>query len=67
MESVYINALVEKYYDTGLYLAVSTDRRSVVGTGKTIEEPGSIGASQSFRAYDHVSAVILRVTQPRAD
>lgn len=35
-----LNKLVEDYYDTGLYLAVTPDHEKVVGTGKTIKEAG---------------------------
>jgi len=36
MQPIDLNNLVEPYMDTGLYLAVTRDNTSVIGTGKTM-------------------------------
>jgi hypothetical protein len=55
MKAVDINALVAKYYDTGLYLAVSEDRKSVVGTGKTIQD-----AVEEAAHHGHSEPIVMR-------
>ena len=48
MNPVDLNALVEKYYDTDLYLAINKDRTSVVGTGKTIQDAVEQAAHRGY-------------------
>lgn len=55
MKPINLNKLIEKYYDTGLFLAVSRDHEMVVGTGKTIRE-----AAEDARSKGFSDAVIMK-------
>jgi hypothetical protein len=46
MEAIDLNKLVEPYFDSGLYLAVTRDNTSVVATGKTIQDAVDHAAAQ---------------------
>lgn len=46
MKPVDLNKLVEPYFDSGLYLAVTRDKTSVVATGKTIQDAADRAAAQ---------------------
>lgn len=46
MQPVDLNKLVEPFLDTGLYLAVTKDKSSVVATGKTIRDAMNSAADE---------------------
>lgn len=46
MKEIDLNQLVEPYFDSGLYLAVTRDHSSVVATGKTIQDAVDHAAAQ---------------------
>jgi hypothetical protein len=48
MQPIDLNKLVEPYFDTGLYLAVTRDNSSVIATGKTIREAMNQAAEQGY-------------------
>lgn len=61
MEPVNLNKLVEPYFDSGLYLAVTKDNTSVVATGKTIQDAVDQAAAQGC-----AEPVIMRAPSRRA-
>ncbi len=61
MKAVDLNALVAPYLDSGLYLAVTNDNTSVVGTGKTIREALNQAAERGYS-----EPVIMRAPRRKA-
>src|SRR5882762_8583677 len=61
MKAVDLNKLVEPYYDSGLYLAVTRDNTTVVATGKTIQDAVDQAAAQGC-----AEPVIMRAPSRRA-
>lgn len=49
MKPIDLNKLLENYYDTGLYLAVTPDRTRVVGKGKTIQDALEDAAHKGYK------------------
>jgi hypothetical protein len=48
MQAVDLNKLVEPYFGTGLYLAVTKDNTAVVATGKTIQDAVDQAADHGY-------------------
>ena len=57
MQAVDLNKLVEPYFGTGLYLAVTKDNTAVVATGKTIQDAVDQAADHGWpRRTDHYAS-----------
>jgi hypothetical protein len=61
MQPIDLNNLVEPYMDTGLYLAVTRDNTSVIGTGKTMRD-----AMKQAAEHGYTEPVIMRAPSRKA-
>jgi len=61
MQPIDLNNLVEPYMDTGLYLAVTRDNTSVIGTGKTMRD-----AMNEAAEHGYAEPVIMRAPSRKA-
>jgi hypothetical protein len=48
MQPVNLSSLLEPYYDSGLFLAITRDRGRVVGTGKTIQDAAEAASQGGY-------------------
>lgn len=53
--AVDLNKLLEGYWDTGLYLAVTPERDRVIGTGRTVDE-----ALEAARKKGCLAPILMR-------
>jgi hypothetical protein len=61
MQPVDLNKLVEPYFGTGLYLAVTKDNTAVVATGKTIQD-----AVDQAAGHGYAEPIIMRAPTRKA-
>lgn len=61
MQPIDLNNLVKPYMDTGLYLAVTRDNTSVIGTGKTMRD-----AMKQAADHGYAEPVIMRAPSRKA-